>query len=142
MKTTIKYNLIIVSILAIVLVTACKKEEDKALPEINNFELGYDNSKTALAGEELHMDGGVVAEAGINTIAITIHPEEGHLKDGGEWEVDTVYSRFSGLKNTDFHEHIDVPADADTGHYHFHFVVTDMDGYQTVHEDEFEVILP
>ncbi len=124
-----------------VAVTSCKKEE-QAKPEIRNFELGYDGDKTAIAGEELHMDAEVVAEGTISTIRVYIHPEGDHqLKDGDEWEVDTTYTKFSGLKNTSFHEHIDVPAEADTGHYHFHFSVVDMEGYESEYEDELEVIL-
>ena len=58
----------------------------------------------------------------------------------GEWEFDSVYIEFSGLRNTEFHKHIEVPIDAETGDYHFHFSVTDMEGSQTVFEDEVEIL--
>jgi hypothetical protein len=35
-------------------------------------------------------------------------------------------SCFSGLKNAEFHKHIDIPADAVTGLYHLHLAVTDQ----------------
>ena len=131
---------------AVVIMTSCGKTEE---PEIGSFELGYENSKIAYAGADLHMDAEVVAEGTIDRIHIVIHPEGEHSKkevrsalDEGEWEVDTTYTKFSGLKNTTFHEHIEIPVDAEPGDYHFHFEVTDMEGYQTVYEEELEIHIP
>jgi hypothetical protein len=131
---------------ALVIMTSCGKTEK---PEIVSFELGYENSKTAFVGGDLHMDAEVVAEGTIDKIRIEIHPEDDHGKKGvrsawdeGEWEVDTTYTKFSGLKNTTFHEHIEIPMDAEPGDYHFHFEVTDMEGYQTVYEEEIEIKIP
>ncbi|MCA1746361.1 MAG: DUF4625 domain-containing protein [Bacteroidales bacterium] len=131
---------------ALIVMTSCGKIEK---PEIVSFELGYENSKTAYVGGDLHMDAEIVAEGRIDVIRIEIHPEGDHAKKGvrsaldeGEWEVDTTYTRFSGLKNTTFHDDIEIPADAETGHYHFYFEVTDMEGYQTVYEEEFELLVP
>ncbi len=129
---------------------SCEKSDDPARPEILNFELGMEKSKTAVAGDELHMDAEVEAEGTIDRIEVEIHPEGEHdhmkgitsTEDEGEWEFDTVYTEFSGLKSTEFHEHIEVPADAEAGMYHFHFSVTDMEGYQATYEDEFEVLAP
>lgn len=121
--------------------SSCEKDEEtNAKPEIDLHELGYENSKIAYAGSELHIDAEIVAEAKIDKVHIEIHSESEH-KDG-EWHVDTTYTKFSDLKNTNFHEHLDVSSDADTGHYHFHFSVTDMEGQQTIIEDELEVKLP
>ena len=112
-------------------VTAC---QDTPAPEINLLELGYENSKIAYSGSELHIEAEIVAEGNIETVQIVIHPEGEHEKsasavsDEHEWEVDTTYSKFSGKKNTTFHEHIEVSDHAETGHYHFHFLVTDMEG--------------
>jgi hypothetical protein len=60
----------------------------------------------------------------------------------GEWEFDSTYTEFSGIINPTFHKHIDIPVDADTGHYHFHFIVTDLDGQQTTVEEELEIQHP
>jgi hypothetical protein len=145
MKTTtlITVTVIILSMLTI----SCDKTDSK--PEIDFHELGFDNSKTAVAGDELHMDAEIVAENQIDRIEIEIHPEgDGHknaalnLLSEEEWEFDTVYTKFSGLKNTHFHEHIEVPEDVEPEHYHFHFAVTDMEGNQTVFEEEVEILAP
>jgi hypothetical protein len=129
-----------------VIMTSCGKTEK---PEIGSFELGYENSRIAYVGADLHMNAEVVAEGTIDRIHIVIHPEGEHGKKGvrsamdeGEWEVDTTYTKFSGLKNTTFHEHIEIPMDAEPGDYHFHFEVTDMEGYQTVIEEELEIKIP
>ncbi len=131
---------------AVVIMTSCGKTEK---PEIGSFELGYENSKIAYVGGDLHINAEVVAEGTIDRIHIVIHPEGEHGKKGvrsamdeGEWEVDTTYTKFSGLKNTTFHEHIEIPMDAEPGDYHFHFEVTDMEGYQTVIEEELEIKIP
>jgi hypothetical protein len=147
-KTTLVKNAIIkrtMVLAALVIMVSCDKSEK---PEIGSFELGYENSKIAYVGADLHMDAEVVAEGTIDRIHIVIHPEGEHARKGvrsvldeGEWEVDTTYTKFSGLKNTTFHEHIEIAVDAEPGDYHFHFEVTDMEGYQTVYEEEFQLLI-
>jgi len=122
--------------------------QDTPGPEIDLLELGYENSKIAIAGSDLHIEAELLAEGTIETVQIEIHPEGEHEKsilsvlDEDEWEVDTTYIKFSGLKNTTFHEHIDVSVHAEAGHYHFHLIVTDMEGQQSSVEEELEVQLP
>jgi len=124
--------------------TSCNKDEEIKAPEFILFELGYDNSGTAIAGEDLHMDAEILAEGKIAYVIVTIHPEGEHGYKSIrtiEWEVDTTYtSGYSGVKNIDFHEHIDIPADAEVGPYHFHMMVTDMEGNRTEKEAELEII--
>lgn len=142
MKTTA-----ISTILLALLLISCEKEG--AAPEIDFHELGMENSKTVFAGEELHMDAEILAENKVERIELEIH-SEGDYHDKGtsygkpldEWEFDTVYTKFSGVKNPHFHEHIEIPGDAEPGDYHFHFVVTDMEGYQATFEEEIEVLVP
>ena len=145
----INFLIHIIIVLAVFSFTSCKKNEEVAKPVITLTELGYENGKIAYLGNDLHIEADIVAEGKIQQIAVTIHPEGEHeaksglvLFDAGLWEVDTVYTKFSGLKNTTFHEHLEVPFDAEVGHYHFHFTVTDMDGNQTVIEDEIELKVP
>jgi hypothetical protein len=143
------FAIIIIAGIALTL-SSCKKDEDDpvAAPAVTLTELGYDNSKIGIAGTELHIEADIVSEGTINTVTVEIHPEGEHEKNGSiildedHWEVDTTYTEFSGLKNTTFHKHIDIPVTADTGHYHFHFIVTDMEGQQTLVEEELEVELP
>ncbi len=144
-----KINLIAIIFIAGLALYSCKKEdEDVPQPTINLTELGYDNNKIGITGSELHIEADIVAEGTIDKVMIEIHPEGEHGKsitiilDEDEWEVDTMYTEFSGLKNTTFHKHIDIPATADTGHYHFHFAVIDMEGQQSYVEEELEIKYP
>jgi hypothetical protein len=127
--------------------TSCEKE-DTDKPVIDLSELGYENSKIGYAATDLHVEAEIVADGKIDKVTIEIHSEDEHEKsatsglDEDGWEFDSTYTEFSGLKNTTFHKHIDIPADADTGHYHFHFIVTDMEGQQTTIEEELEVQQP
>ncbi len=144
-----KIFLIAIALTASLFFTSCEDDETNPKPVVDLTELGYENNKIAYAGADLHIEAEIVAEGKIDIITIEIHPEGEHdhkstsqtLHDD-EWEVDTTYTKFSGLKNTNFHEHIDVPVHADTGHYHFHFIVTDLEGQQTVFEDEIEIQQP
>ena len=139
MKTKVFFTIA----LAIMISSCEQKEEPGPKPTIDFHELGYENSKTATIGDELHMDAEIVAENNIDKIEIELHHEGEHLKSmvinlsrDEEWEFDSVYTKFAGLKNMEFHEHIEIPENAEPGDYHFHFAVTDQEGYQTVYEDE------
>lgn len=141
--------LIAIAFTASLFLTSCDKDdESNPKPVVTLTELGYENSKIGYAGTDLHIEADIVAEGTIDKVSIEIHPEGEHEKstseilDEGEWEVDTTYTKFSGLKNTTFHEHLDIPVYADTGHYHFHITVTDMDGQQTTVEEEIEIQQP
>lgn len=126
--------------------TSCEKDDEVAKPVITIHELGegdsHGNDHTAIIGGELHMDIEVIAEGKINTIQVIIHPEgEYHKKSSDEgWELDTTYTKFTGLKNTNIHEHVEIDTIAEAGEYHFDFIVTDMEGNQSSAEAELEFI--
>ncbi len=129
--------------------TSCKKEAKINLPTITLTELGYENSKTVYPGSDLHIEATIVAEGKIANIIVELHPEGEHqIKSGssllaGSWEFDSTYTgKYAGVKNPEFHEHIEIPASADTGHYHFHFIVTDMEGNQITVEEEVLITVP
>jgi hypothetical protein len=133
----------------LLMIASCKKEDETPpKPVVTLTELGYENSKIGYTGTDFHIEAEIVAEGKIDKVTIEIHPEGEHEKNileflnEGEWEFDSTYTKFSGLKNTNFHEHIDIPVHADTGHYHFHFAVVDMEGQQTIVEEEVHVIYP
>ncbi len=121
--------------------TACNKDHEK--PVIKLIELGqgdaHGNDHTATVGGELHIEAEIEAEGKIQTVNVKIHPEGGHAKNT-EWELDTTYTKFSGLKNTTFHEHVDIDSTAEAGDYHFDFIVTDEEGNQSSVEAELKII--
>ena len=134
-RTNIKILFIAVVITAGLVFTSCENKISK--PQINSLELGADNSKIGVIGSDLHIEAEVAAEAKIDDITIEIHTE-----DEKGWVYDSTFTEFYDKKNTTFHKHIEIPVEADTGRYHFHFTVTDQDGYQTTVEEELSIQFP
>jgi hypothetical protein len=143
MKTRALFTLLLFATLFII---ACDKDDTPSKPVITILELGegdsHGNDRTAKIGGDLHMEIEVVAEGRIDKIQVRIHPEGEHHDEGehGGWEVDTTYTKFSGLKNTIFHEHVEIDAAAEPGEYHFDFIVTDMEGNQSSAEADLQII--
>ena len=136
----LKHALILVAILFIgATFTSCDDDDDNGVnsPVINvaDIEIGYDNSHIATPGTDLHLDVEIEAEGKIKTIAIELHKE-----DGSNEEYEYEWTEFEGLLNLDFHEHYEIPETAPAGEYHFHFVVTDMEGNQTSYEADLELV--
>ena len=135
MKTKIKVMAAIFAVASIVIFYSCEKDVPK--PVITILELGegdsHGNDHTAIIGGELHIEAEIIAEGKIDKVNIRLHPEGDHHGKGStnEWEIDTTYIKFSGLKNTLFHEHLEISLAAEPGDYHFDFVVTDMEGNQS-----------
>ena len=115
--------------------SSCKKDNEEipalAKPQISALEIGSGNNKTVQAGSDLHLEGDILAEALIAKIEIEVHQE-----GSGQYKFTKAYTdgKYIGVKNATFHEHIDVPADAPAGAYHFHFTVTDKAGNTTTIE--------
>ena len=150
MRTKIKNRVKISVILIFAIITTSCEDEKINMPEILDFELGYENSKTGYLGSEFHIEANIIAENKIDIIKIEIHYEGDHTKsiriangdDHHHWEVDLTYDKFRGLKNTTFHEHINIPLNAEPGEYHFHFKVIDMEGYTAEIEEDLMVMEP
>jgi hypothetical protein len=137
----------IFSVLAI-LVTSCEKDEVSA-PVISDIELGASNSHTGYIGGDLHIEANILAEGKIANIRVLIHVEGEEEKSASiiahteEWEFDSTYTAsYANVKNTTFHEHIDIPGNAVAGAYHFHLYVTDLEGNQTLVEEELAIAAP
>ncbi len=138
MKMTTKFKLLTVVAIFASIFYSCDSDDDGtsyAAPVLSDIELGIGNSHIAYLGSDLHIEIEVVAEGTIDIIEVEIHNED----DPDGWEGEFIYDEFSGLLNTTFHKHVDIPDDIDTGDYHFHFTVTDMQGNQTSIEEELEI---
>ncbi|SDG61142.1 protein of unknown function [Pedobacter terrae] len=131
MKTT---KTLLLFFLFAITFSACKKDEPVLqAPMISALEVGTSNNKIAHPGNDLHIEAQIAAPANIKDVVLEIHPES-----GSGWNVNTTYTEgFVGLKNAEFHKHIDVPADAKVGAYHGHLKVTDQNGQ--VSEIEFDL---
>ena len=117
---------------------ACKDDDKSSVakPVITLTEVGHDNSGIGHIGDDLHLEAEIVAEGSIKRIDIEIHQEE-----GGKFEIEKSYTegKYIGVKNAEFHEHIDIPAEAPVGEYHLHFTVVDGEGQSTTVESDVEI---
>lgn len=113
------------------LLISCNKT---SAPSVTFTEIGHENSKVAMRGDDMHLEADVVAEGLIGSIHVELHK--------GDYEIEKEYTsgKYIGVKNTEFHEHIEIPSDAPLGEYHLHFTVTDRDGRQTMAEAHVEII--
>lgn len=129
--------LFFISVLSLVFAACNNDDDDTAKPVITLTEVGHENSKTATAGDDMHLEADIAAEGLIARIDIEIH-----MEDGGNHEIECSYTdgKYIGVRNTEFHEHIDIPADAPAGEYHMHFTVTDKEGLQTTAESELNIV--
>jgi len=129
---------IILTVLAIsaLAFVSCKKDNTVAKPTVQFTEVGHENSKQAMQGDDMHLEADIMAEGLIKRIDVEIHQE------GGTFEIEKAYTegKYIGVKNVEFHEHIDIPANAPLGEYHLHFTVTDQAGQTVTAEEHIEVI--
>lgn len=151
MKLPIKLIALITIISA--LLVSCEPDEITA-PAIQNVEIGSNNSKTAYIGGDLHLEAEIIAPGKIAGIRVLIHQEEegeeapaqnvnSSIEHSDEWVLDSVYTGvYANVKNTTFHEHVDVPSNAVAGVYHLHLYVTDLEGNQTMIEEEITIMAP
>ncbi|MGC4234818.1 MAG: DUF4625 domain-containing protein [Niabella sp.] len=118
--------------------SACNKDKDVvAKPTVTGLEVGMDNNKTGHPGGDLHLEAEILAPGGIANIKVEVHSE-----GSAGWEYEQIFTDgYEGAKNADFHEHIDIPANAAIGDYHLHLVVTDKKGNTTTAEAEFKLEL-
>lgn len=115
----------------VALLISCNKT---SAPSVTFTEIGHENSKVAMRGDDMHLEADIVAEGLIKSIQVELHK--------GSFEIEKEYTsgKYFGVKNTEFHEHIDIPSDAPLGEYHLHFTVTDNNGQQTMAEAHVEII--
>ncbi len=97
-------------------------------PVIELSEVGEENSKTAVAGKDLHLEGELVAEGLIAKIDLSIKSASGAELLSKSW----TDGKYIGVRNTVFHEHVDIPADAAVGDYTLTFTVTDKAGQSSI----------
>ncbi len=117
------------------MVTSCNKEEFDA-PLISDLEVGVNNSNTAYVGTDIHVEAQVQAEGKIDRIEVHIHPVNA---PNSTWNEDLTFTDAVGLKNTEFHKHIDVPSTAVVGTYHLSLIVIDQLGQATTEERTLDV---
>lgn len=96
---------------------------------------------TVVRGSDFHAEFLVDAIFGIHSISVDIHshgvtPGEGEV----QWEYAEVFDQaYHELNQAEFHEHIDVPANAAIGEYHMTFSVEDEQGNVQNYETHIDI---
>ena len=103
-------------------------------PVISDLEIGMNNNHKATAGGDLHLDAEIMAVGLIDKIEIDLHPESGSGND-----IEAVFTNYAGQSNAHFHNHIEIPATASPGEYHFHIKVIDQQGQTTSMDADVEI---
>ena len=106
--------------------TSCSKDDDPAESKIEfkNAEFGHHNKKTATIGKDIHLECEIVSASKIKSISAT-------LKDkAGKTVATQTYtdSKYVGVLNTKFHEHLKLAADLKPGIYHCVIAVSNEGG--------------
>lgn len=105
--------------------TACKKDPMNEMPKITDIEVGSDNNKTAYPGTDIHIEADLLAAETITKVKLEINP----VDPATGWKFEKEFTEgYAGNKNADFHEHIDIPADAALGKYRVVLTLIDAKG--------------
>lgn len=96
---------------------------------------------TVVIGSDFHAEFLVNAVFGIHTISVDIHSHGVTPGDGEvQWEFAEVFEEgYHELNEVEFHEHIDVPANAAAGEYHMTFSIEDEQGNVQNYETHIDV---
>jgi hypothetical protein len=114
--------------------SSCDKDETPTKPAVTITEVGnHDGADGQIAaGDDLHLEAEIVAEGLIAEITVEIRQAE-----NGAYRIEEKFaadSKYFGLKNVGFHEHIGIPAEAPLGEYRLHLAVRDKAGQTTAAE--------
>lgn len=139
MKTNKILNSFVLAMIVLIGISSCKKDDQVVIkPTITDLEVGHENNKTGYPGHDIHLEAEIFAPGKIKDISIEIHSAE--HEEG--WSLNKTFTQgYTGSKNVDFHEHIDIPEDAAPGEYHLHIVVTDQEGNATKEESDLILIV-
>ena len=99
--------------------SSCSSDENENNIKINITELGAENSKIANVGSDMHVEADVEADALIAGISTTLKQKDGDFK------IENSFDDYNGVRNAEFHKHIEIPANTPAGDYTFTISVTD-----------------
>jgi len=128
MKSFKLFSIIALACVLTISLNSCGDDEPTIeAPSINLTEVGHDNSKHAHPGHDMHLEADIVAPGKINSIHVAIE------QVGGTTTIkkDFTSGKYIGVNNTEFHEHIDIPANTPLGKYMLYVTVADDLGQQT-----------
>lgn len=106
--------------------TSCDNDDDPTTNgniEFKDMEFGHDNEKVGTIGDDLHLECKITSSSKITGINVTL------VKDANN-NVEKSYTnnKYIGVKNTTFHEHLDLPETLTEGEYECTITVTNAEG--------------
>lgn len=138
MKKYLSKTVAILAVSSALFTTSCS-DDDNVSPkrlEVQLTEVGHGTPAHAHAGEDLHLEAEILAEAQIATVTVSLH----HETDSSAPEITATYQDYNGLINATFHKHIDIPATQTPGSYHLHLTVTDQLGNTKQADAEVQIL--
>ncbi|GEM_PF-1533078 len=137
MKLSITKIYLFLSFILISSIFSCNDDEfvEISKPKILLNEVGSKNSKKAIIGKDLHIESEIEASGLIDKIEVYII-----RNDDSKIIIEKKYDEFSGLRNTLFHKHIDIPIEVVTGEYTLKFKVIDKAGGISEETSELELL--
>ena len=127
MKSKMIWGAIALAGLCLGTLTSCKDDDNNANNNndisIKIEEVGEGNSKEAIAGKDLHIEGEIIAMAKIKGIKVEMIDAKNAVKVSEDYSKQTKYVN---VINTTFHEHLELPATLEAGEYTLRITVTDM----------------
>ena len=134
---TYKSILIAVAAALLLLPSCSSDDDDNTAPIIENVEIGLNNSLEFYRGGDVHLEFEATDNEGLSHYMVEIHPESS-MKTA--WDYENRWDFDENTKNALVHQHeIPVPEMADTGAYHFHLTVFDVNGNASFVEEEVHV---
>lgn len=121
--------------------TSCDNNDEPNVskPVATLAEVGEENSKTATAGKDLHLEGDLEAEGLIARIDVAVTSADGLTTVVAKSWTD---GKYIGVRNTTFHEHIDISSETAAGEYVLTFTVTDKAGQSSVFRSSLKITTP
>ncbi len=139
----IKINYLLFTLLITFTFSSCEDDPEPVLPAptIENVEIGSGNNRIGVIGRDFHLDLDIVAGAKIELVGVRIEPIEGESY-ASTWNFELTWEQFKGAKNTNVHQHFDIPQDAVEGKYDFIITVTDENGTSLEETYKIEIVDP
>lgn len=124
-----------------IMLSSCDNDDNPSVakPVAALAEVGEENSKEATAGKDLHLEGDLQAEGLIARIDVTVASADGQTVVVKKSWTD---GKYINVRNTTFHEHIDIPAATASGDYKLTFVVIDKTGQSTTFVSDLKIVTP
>lgn len=121
--------------------TSCSDDDDPVAEskiEFKDAEFGHHNSKTAFVGKDIHLECEIASESKITAITASLKDKDGKTVATKNY----TDSKYIGVLNVKFHEHLHLSADIKEGDYRCIISVTNERGTTKTLEENIKLTMP